>query len=252
MAALLRAKSNHVAFCSTPSKLWSSGAYWWVCRILWVSYKQVHICFTFSGVPIFQKLEKATDQRNLKTGWDCVFEHRSNCLVPERAKISVQWNLCGELGISGALGAVKSHLFMVITEKVFLHLFAEQEHCFGWCQVKLWIEWELYTVPLRNKLVWSGSTSCSRNRWKQQWRMQPYKGKNKWETGEGGPFPLGRSLNSVQNAWFLGLKLGRKGGFSLDYLCFVPGTFPATVYWEQRCVRKKSGNGWNWMEKEWG
>lgn len=50
---------------------------------------------------------------------------------------------------------------MVITEKVYLHVCPKQELCFEWCQVRLWIEralelwieWELYTVPLRNQLV---------------------------------------------------------------------------------------------------
>lgn len=168
VAALPRAKSNHEVFCSTPSKLWSSGAYWQVCRILWVSDKQVHICFAFglsNGVLIVQKLEKATDQiREIWKPVECIFEYCSNCLVPERPNICAQWNLCGELGVSGSHGAVKSHLCMAITEKVCLHVFAEQEHCFEWCQVKLWIEWELYTVPLRNQLIWSGSIACSRKR----------------------------------------------------------------------------------------
>lgn len=35
MAALLRATSNNEAFCSIVSSLWSSRAYWWVCRSQW-------------------------------------------------------------------------------------------------------------------------------------------------------------------------------------------------------------------------
>lgn len=109
---------------------------------------------------------RRSDQRNLKTSWECIFEYCSNCLVPERPNICAQWNQTCVVNwvFSGAHGAVKSHLCMAITEKVCLHVFAEWEHCFEWCQVKLWIEWELYTVPLRNQLVWSGSIACSRNR----------------------------------------------------------------------------------------
>lgn len=114
------------------------------------------MCFTFSlsnGVLIFQKLEKTTDQRKMKTSWDSAFEHCSNCLVPERPNICTQWNLCGELGISGAHGAVKSHLFMVITEKVYLHVCPKQE---------LWVvpgeimAWEGVEI-----MDWVGVVHCS-------------------------------------------------------------------------------------------
>lgn len=153
VAALLRAKSNNEAFWSTASNLWSSGAYWCVCRILWVSEKQIRICFTFSlsnGILMCLELKKATNQRSLKTSQECIFEYRSNCLVPERPNICAQRNRGGELGIAGAHGAVQPDLCMLVTEEVDLHVLAESECFFEWCQVKWWVQWELYTVPLRN------------------------------------------------------------------------------------------------------
>lgn len=60
VAVLLRPESNPEAFCSTPSKLWFSGAYWWVCMILWVRYKSISaLCSVFQMGPLyFRNLRK--------------------------------------------------------------------------------------------------------------------------------------------------------------------------------------------------
>lgn len=180
VVALLRSKSNNEAICPRASKLWSSGTYWWVCRNLWVGEKQVHLLYILSnGILICQKLEEATDQRGLKTSWKCIFVYHTDCWVPERPNICRQWNLCGELGIAGAHGAVQPDLCMPTMEEVYLHVFAKSGHCFEQCQVKWWFQWELCTIPLRNQPAQSGSDGCSRNRQKEQWGVETSEGKNK-------------------------------------------------------------------------
>lgn len=127
-----------------------------------MSEKHVHICFTFSlsnGIFIYQKLKQATNQKSLKTRQEYIFEYCSNSLVPERPNICAQRNVSGELGIAGAHGAVKPDLCTPTTEEVCLRVFAESEHCFEQCQVKWRIQWELYTVPLRNQTVKSDSSA---------------------------------------------------------------------------------------------
>lgn len=229
VAALPRTKSNHEAFCSTPSQLWFSGAYWQVCRILWVSDKQVHICFTFSlsnWVLIVQEFEKTTDQireiwkpvesvslNTVVTVWslkDLIFVH--NETKP------VWWTGCflEHMGLWSLIYAWPSQrrsvCMCLLNGNIALSGARWNYGLSGSCTLFLWgISW--YGLAA---LLAQGTGRRSSGGW------NPVKGKTNGKLRGLSPW---QKFNSIQNTWFL----GRKGGISLEFLCFVPDTFPATV-----------------------